>query len=224
MYFTSNNRSQITFVYQPTLDTLDLKKDKGTDYIFSWKSKGVYTSKLKPLFTDFLLSIKLSGYRMGIKFDKDPLAVEQNNWMSKIVNVYINVYIVYDLDAWPRNPTNNFKFRNCLFGSTSVAKNSDIMNSVQWLWNTFNNVDSWSVVNDIARNVIFFGVDNSSSSYADNPTNNFLVLGKGPTFGINGKFGSPEIKFRINFSKANTKFALVYIIMLIIAICLLMKN
>ena len=67
---------------------------------------------------------------MGIKFDKDPLAVEQNNCMSKIVNVYINVYIVYDLDAWPRNPTNNFKFRNCLFDSTSVAKNSDIMNSV----------------------------------------------------------------------------------------------
>ena len=29
-----------------------------------------------------------------------------------------------DLDAWPRNPTNNFKFRNCLFGATSVLKNS----------------------------------------------------------------------------------------------------
>ena len=36
---------------------------------------------------------------MGIKFDKDPLAVEQNNYLSKIVTVYI----VYDLDAWPVN-------------------------------------------------------------------------------------------------------------------------
>ena len=58
---------------------------------------------------------------MGIKFDKDPLAVEQNNYASKIVNVYI----VYDLDAWPRNPTNNFKLKNCSFGATSVVKNSD---------------------------------------------------------------------------------------------------
>ena len=58
---------------------------------------------------------------MGIKFDKDPLAVEQNNYASRIVNVSI----VYDLDAWPRNPTNNFKFKNCLFAATSVVKHSD---------------------------------------------------------------------------------------------------
>ena len=38
---------------------------------------------------------------MGIKFDEDPLAVEQNNYLSKI----INVCIVYDLDVWPRNFT-----------------------------------------------------------------------------------------------------------------------
>ena len=51
---------------------------------------------------------------MGIKFDKDPLAVENNNYANKI----INAYIVYDLDVWPRNPTNNFKFKHCLFGAT----------------------------------------------------------------------------------------------------------
>ena len=36
----------------------------------------------------------------------------------------------------------------------------------------------------------------------------FLVLGEGPTFVINGSFGSSEKKFSINFSKANTKFCL----------------
>ena len=55
---------------------------------------------------------------MEIKFNKDPLVVEQNTYATKIVNVYI----VYDIDAWLRNPTNNFKFKNCLFGATSVAK------------------------------------------------------------------------------------------------------
>ena len=59
IYFTSNDGSQNTFVYQPTFDTLELKKDKGTDYVLSWKSKGVYNSKLKPFYTAFLHSIKL---------------------------------------------------------------------------------------------------------------------------------------------------------------------
>ena len=54
--------------------------------------KGVYNSKLEPLYTAFLLSL----YEMGIKFEGDPLAVEQNNCLTKIVNVYI----VYNLEAW----------------------------------------------------------------------------------------------------------------------------
>ena len=66
-------------------------------------------------------SINLSGHRMRIKIDRDPMAVEQNNSLSKIANVYI----VYDLDAWARNSTDNFKFKNCLFGATSIVKNSD---------------------------------------------------------------------------------------------------
>ena len=32
---------------------------------------------------------------MGTKFDKDPLATEQNSYLTKIVNVYT----VYDLDV-----------------------------------------------------------------------------------------------------------------------------
>ena len=79
MYFTSNGRSQNIFVYQPTLDTVELKRDKGTDYVLSWKSNGLYNSKLKPLHTASLNSIKLTGHKIGIKFNKDPLAVEQNN-------------------------------------------------------------------------------------------------------------------------------------------------
>ena len=51
IYFPSNDGSQNTFVYQPTLDILELKKDKDTDYVISWKSKVVYNSKLQPLYT-----------------------------------------------------------------------------------------------------------------------------------------------------------------------------
>ena len=89
-----------THLFINQLDMLELKKDKVIDYVFSWKSKGVYNPKLKPLYTTFLHSVKLFGYKMGIKFDKDSLAVEQSNYLTKIVNVYI----FCDLDAWPRNP------------------------------------------------------------------------------------------------------------------------
>ena len=42
----------------------------------------------------------------------------------------------------------------------------------------------------------------------DNRKNIFLILGEGPTYGINGSFGSPEKKFSFNFSKSNRKFCL----------------
>ena len=85
-------------VYQPTFDALDLEIDQGTYYVFSWKSKWVYTSRLKPLHTASLYSINPSGYRMGIKFDKDLLAIKRNNYLTKIANVHI----VYDLHIWPK--------------------------------------------------------------------------------------------------------------------------
>ena len=52
--FLGDNGPQNMFIYQPTYNTLELKKDMGTDYVLSVKSKGVYTSKLEPLYTAFL--------------------------------------------------------------------------------------------------------------------------------------------------------------------------
>ena len=56
------------FVYQPTLDFLELKKYKVTDYVLSWKSEGLYNSKLKPLYTAFLHGKKPFRNKLGIKF------------------------------------------------------------------------------------------------------------------------------------------------------------
>ena len=38
--------------------------------------------------------------------------------------------------------------------------------------------------------------------------NDFLILGEGPTFGINGRFDASEKKFDVNFSKAKKQFCL----------------
>ena len=52
---------------------------------------------------------------MKLKFNKDPLAVEQNNYATKIVNAYI----VYDLDNWPSSRLKNISLKSCLFGATN---------------------------------------------------------------------------------------------------------
>ena len=64
----------------------------------------------------------------------------------------VNAYIVYDLDAWPRNPTNYFKFKNCLFGVTNAVKNNDkekYMYSVYGI--TFEGAGSWNFDNDFVE-------------------------------------------------------------------------
>ena len=98
--------------------------------------------------------------------------------MTKIVYVYI----VY-LDAWPRNSTNNFNFRNCLFGVNKLVKNSDKEKYVHSGYGiiTFNNASSWRFSNDFAKNVIICDVDNSLSSHSENCKNNFLLLDEVPT-------------------------------------------
>ena len=116
---------------------------------------------------------------------------------------------MYNLDDWPRNPTNNFKFKNHLFRATSVVKSSNEEKCVYSEYKTISDsAVSWSFDNDTARNVIIFGVDNSSTSHSDNGKNIFLILCEGNTFGINGRFGSSEKKVSIYFSKANKKFCL----------------
>ena len=68
-----------------------INKSKSTDYVLKLQ----FNSKIKPLYTAFLHSTKRSQYRIGIKFQKDPFAIEQNNSLTKSVKFYI----VYDLFA-----------------------------------------------------------------------------------------------------------------------------
>ena len=123
--------------------------------------------------------------------------------MTKIVNVYT----VYDLAAWSRNPTNNFKFKNFLFGATNIVKNNDKEMYVYSGYRiTFDSGGSWSFDNDTARNIMIVSVDSSSSSHVDHRKNNVLILSLSSTYGINGNFGTAEKKFTINFTKSNTTF------------------
>ena len=76
--------SQNMSIHQPMLNLLELKKNKVTNYVLSWRSKRVYTSKLEPLYAAFLHSTRFSGYRMRIKSDKDPFAQNKTITQPKL--------------------------------------------------------------------------------------------------------------------------------------------
>ena len=86
---------------------------------------------------------------MEIKFDKDPLAVEQNNYGTEIVNAHI----VGDLDDWEKNSLNNFKFKNSWVYATNKVKKRK---KEKWICNgygiIFDRAGSRSFVNDYVRN------------------------------------------------------------------------
>ena len=96
-----------------------------------------------------------------------------------------------------------------MFGATSIEKNNSKQKYVHRGYGiAFDVKGESSFDNNYARNVLSFGVDNSSSSYADNLRNDYAVLDEGNTFCINGTFGLHQMKkFSINFSKAKQNFA-----------------
>ena len=88
---------------------------------------------------------------------------------------------------------------------------------------TFHSAGSCWFSYDTVRIVIHFGIDNNLSFHSDNRKNKCLVLGEGPTFGINGSLGSSDRKLSFIFSKPNTK-CWVFTIILTIVICFLMEK
>ena len=94
-----------------------------------------------------------------------------------------------------------------MIGATKIAKNDKEKYVYSGYRKAFDGKSSWSFNHDFAGNVIIFGVDNSSSSYAYNLKKNFLILGQEGTIGINSSFGAPN-KIPIDFSKAKTKICL----------------
>ena len=82
----------------------------------------------------------------------------------------------------------------------------------------------WSFDNDYARNVIIFGVDNSSSSHTNNLQNNFLILGEGDTLILILVLLYQKKSLVLILVKKMQHFVWAYIIMLTKVICLLMEE
>ena len=60
----------------------------------------------------------------------------------------------------------------------------------------------------MGRNVIIFGADMSSSMNVDNKNKDILILGQGPTQGLDDTTLTAEALYSINFTRPNKRFVL----------------
>ena len=119
----------------------------------------------------------------------------------------VNIYIVYEI-------TNDYKdinyptLENCLFGFVKLTKNADIDKYGYFAYGIgFDRHLSFSISNETGKNVIIFWVDISSSSKIDNRKKYILILGKGPTQGLEHTLNAEKM-YSTNFTKKIQKFCL----------------
>ena len=89
----------------------------------------------------------------------------------------------------------------------------------------FDGAASWSCGNDFDRNVVIFGVDNSSSSHTDNQKNNFWVFDEGSsTADINNSVGTAKVKIVLTLLKQTKNIFLAFIKVVMKVICVWVKQ
>ena len=149
------------FVYQPTLDTLELRKRRKL-FIFLVGNQRGYILLSLSLYTSLLHSIKRFGYRMGLKLYKESLVVERNSYTTKV----LNGYIIYESDTWAKVSLNNFALTNCLFVATNIVKDGD---EKKWVYSgyriAFDRAGLLNFGKDFSKNILIFDVANSSSTH-----------------------------------------------------------
>ena len=96
-----------------------------TDYVSSWKSKGLSGESIKPPTTsDNSLTPILNYYgtKTRVKFTGSCLKQSKISYTHGKV---VNIYIVYELGA-SSSHVNDPTLKNCLFGSVTLTKNANI--------------------------------------------------------------------------------------------------
>ena len=177
------------YVFQPLFKYLEVAHVSNITYILPWKSTGLHDTKFKAIVTNsYLLNPQINIYDMGkmkIKFkcsflNRFPPTMPHRN----VVNIYIFHEITSDY-----KDINYPTLESWLFGSVKLTKNADIDKYRYFGYGIgFDRQSPFSIGNETGKNVIIFGVDMSSSSKIDNRKKDILILGKGPTQGLENPF------------------------------------
>ena len=176
-------------------------------YIF-WKSKGLTDERINSITaSNYSITPELSYYgsKIRAKFNGNCLKQDTITYTrGKTVNIYIAYEISknFNISSYPT-------IKNCLFDAVSLNENNDIDKYKYFRYGIgFDRKGEFSLGNGFGKNCIIFGVDMSSSVHVDNKKKDILILGEGPTQGLDGTTLTAEKKYSINFTENNKKFCL----------------
>ena len=121
-----------------------------------------------------------------------------------------NIYCVYKLDSISSSRDSIFTVQNALFGSMQITKNADTSKYKYERCGIFFDEGGTFGIGNITndRNVLIFGVHESSLTHANNKANNIFVMGDGFVQGINDATLYAEKIYSQNFTQPNKKFVL----------------
>ena len=138
-----------------------------TDYISSWKPKGLSTESIKPPTTSgnsITPEINYYGPKTRVKFNG---ACLKQSIISYTHSTIVKIFIVYELD--PSSHDNGPTLKNCLFRAVTLTKNADID---KYKYPGYGiGFDRRSIFSfpsgGFGQNILIFGVHLSSSAHID---------------------------------------------------------
>ena len=145
------------------------------------------------------------GNKIRIKFTGSCLKQPKISYTHGAI---VNIYIVYELGA-SSSHNNDPTLKHCLFGAVTLTKNTDVDKyGYSGYGIGFDRSSSFSFPGGgFGQSVLIFGVDMSFSAHIDNKKKDILVLGKGPTQGLEHTL-TAEKMYSINFTVTKKKFCL----------------
>ena len=189
-YFDEGSSKQNYLVFLPINKYLKLNSVAGAaDYVSSWQSKELFNESIKaPATTNNSLTPELNYYGTKTKITFTGSCLKQSSHILTHKKV-VNMYIVYEL-AGSSSHDSDPTIKNCLFNAVTLTKNADIEKYKYSGYGIgFDRRSSFSFTGGgFGQNVLIFGADMSTSTHIDNKKKDILVLGIGPTQGLESTF------------------------------------
>ena len=200
---------QSYLVYECKIHSFNFNNGKMSE----WKSASIFNysndsnmrgiedlkTKLPELKNDGRMHVSL----FGNYFEQNKVIIPNNN------NV-VNIYCVYELRQVNIPLIIEFAILNALFGAMEITKNA---NTSKYKYKGYGicfdkggKFSEGSINN--GRNILIFGVHESSLLHSNNKANNIYVMGKGPVQGIDDTTLYAEKVYFQNFTQPNKKFVL----------------
>ena len=179
--------------------------------ISKWKSTGIFDYISG---TDMIAVKNASGELPDIDANDDVYVNLSDNHFQQYIpsfnNEIINIYCVYKLDPISSSRDNTFTVQNALFGSMQITKNADTSKyKYKGYGICFDEGGTFGIGNITSgRNVLIFGVHESSLTHANNKANNIFNMGDGFAQGINDMTLYAEKIYSQNFTQPNKNFVL----------------